>query len=184
MTAPSEPHWAAPAWAAVAVGLADGSGRWINLLVRGVGVGAVLTAAAIAQLEFGLAPGLAEPAARLFEGPILVDRVAVWTSPLPGERGLPVLTERYQEMALLARGGVPAMTAPSCAREDQTDLWREAAALPAEFWFVRPARSGDTTCLAGRAEVHERIALDGRMEDGRSAGRWDLLRMRASPQRR
>lgn len=178
MGGPPDAHWPAPAWIGAGLGLARARGR----LARVAGVGAWLSA--LATLAMGVHADRplvrlgADPATRLSEGHVLGQAVAQWALPSAAEPDAPplaVLTERYQEAALIHwTTGIQAFVLPGCGRPSQYDL--EVREIPATALFVRPARSGPPRCLEadyGPSPSPRRI--EGRDAAGRRVGPWDLF---------
>ncbi|MBN2799063.1 MAG: glycosyltransferase family 39 protein [Deltaproteobacteria bacterium] len=183
---PPEAHWTAPGLVGLGLGLSWAGPRLRRAVEVGLWLGVLASLALVAHAwtpVLSLPPGK-DPAARLGEGAALGPWVGAWARPAGAaldQRGgdaIPVLTERYQEAALIAwETGLPASVLPGCGRGSQYDLWAEGA-LPARALFVRPRTSGDPTCteeafprLEGPAE------LEGRDAHGRLVGRWQLFEL-------
>ncbi len=176
--APPELHWPTWGWLPVGLLLSRTDGR----LTRARDVGLALAGAAQLALWTHLAVrplvSLADdPRGRFRVGEALADVAAPWLLPEGAERrsteaaDIPaVLTERYQEAALLAHHlGVPVVVAPECGRRGQHDLWADP--VPPCTWFIRPQRSGPIRCVS--ADGPRQIVGRG-VGTGEVLGVWDL----------
>lgn len=182
---PPEAHWVAPAWLGAGLGLSRSTGRLLRLAWLGAWLGAFASVALAVHAWLPLAPLRPDPGTRLTEGALLAEAVGRWALPLgisAGEagaaQGTPVLTERYQEAALIRyHTGLPAWVLPGCGRANQDDLW--PVALPEHAFFVRPARSGPPDCALARyseaSGPHPLRAIDA---VGRPVGPWQLFELR------
>lgn len=177
---PPEAHWPAPAWLGVGLGLSRDPGRLGRLAEVGAWLAVVLDLAALAHLRDPIALLPVDPATRFEEGPLLADPIRAWALPAPADGGapLPVLTERYQEAALIRYyTGIPAVVLEGCGRPTQFDVWPRDP-LPAHALFVRPSTGGPPDCLADRWErVDGPHRIDGIDADGRVVGRWQVFEL-------
>ncbi|MCB9678548.1 MAG: glycosyltransferase family 39 protein [Alphaproteobacteria bacterium] len=178
---PPEAHWLAPFWIGVGL-LASRGTAWMQRAGwLAVGTGLAGSALLVTHAEVGVVPLRIDPADRVREGRPLASSVAGWALPLgvgPREpravEATPVLTERYQEAALIWwYTGIPAAAYPGCGRRDQFDLW--GVEVPETFLFVRPHTSGDAICPDATHASKTRHPLEGRDIRGRVVGRWDLF---------
>ena len=127
-----EANWAAPAWAAAAVGLTFRSRRWLRVTWVGAGVNLALCALVFVHAQDPLIDLPNDPIHRLRGGERLGSAVRAWGIDA-------VYTERYQEAALIHfYSGVPAHALPETARPDQYDLW--PVTLADHALFVRVHR--------------------------------------------
>lgn len=179
---PPEAGWPAPAWIGVGIGLSHARGRLASVAWVGAWLACFATLAVAAHVRAPLIPLPADPAARIAAGPVLAEGVARWTLPVGvaiGEAGVadatPVVTERYQEAALIAHGtGIRAAVLPGCGRASQYSLW--PGPTPERALFVRPHTSGPPACaLAVYPEVGRAQVLRGTDPAGRPVGPWDLF---------
>ena len=178
---PPEAHWPAPAWIGVGLGVTHGSRRLVDSawIASWIGLFASIGLALHGTTPLARLP--VDPATRLTEGAVLADVVGRWALPEGvaawEERVVeasPVLTERYQEAALIHwHLGIPAVKAPGCGRPDQYDLWA-APPLPPRALFVKPATSGTLLCTDDRYDKRGPHRLRGEDRVGRLVGIWDL----------
>ena len=127
-------------------------------------------------------PLMKDPGIRLTEGEVLAAQVRQWVVPegvnpdqWDGAGALPVMTERYQEAALLSFYlPISAAKAPGCGRYDEYD--RLAQPLPPKALFVRPSTSGYEACLdqhyVSRTSPSRTQGVDSA---NRLVGRWDII---------
>jgi hypothetical protein len=175
---PPEAHWMAPCWIGVGILLGGATGRLARLAWVGLGIGIFASTVLVVHGERGLFRLPLDPRHRVLEGRVLAEVVGAWALPEgvgPREPGVrdarPVLTERYQEAALIHwYTGIPARRHPDCGRRDQYDLW--ARPVPDVYLFVRPTTSGPLTCAG---PVRARHGLVGQVLAGPVVGRWDLF---------
>ncbi len=175
---PAEANWAAPAWVGASVLLARSEGRVARAAWVGVGLAGLLSAVVVAHVFVPLLPVPSDPARRLGEGRTLAGSVEAW--------GIPdVLTERYQEAALLRwHADLDARALPDVGRPDQYDLWPSTPVGHA--LFVRPWRGGprlptDDIC-AWRGPSHDVVERDSA---GDVSARWQVVEVRdCDPARR
>ncbi len=173
---PPEAHWTAPAWVGVGLGLSRSSGRVHRLAAVGAWLAAFASLAATVHAERPLLALEVDPADRLREGEALGRGVARWALPTGVARwedavrqATPVVTERYQEAALVHYyTGIEARVLPGCGRPSQYDLW--PFEVPDSAMFVRPSRSGPPACAEARfGELPRPAPIRG------GGGRWDLF---------
>jgi 4-amino-4-deoxy-L-arabinose transferase-like glycosyltransferase len=187
---PTEAHWTAPAWWSLGVGFACSAGRWTRWASVGAWVGAATTLGLILQIHRPIFDLPVDPGSRFREGPALASAVAAWALPEGaaiadgrGSEAVPVITERYQEAALIHYySGIPATHAPGCGREDEYTRFGAAVAA-SRIWFVRPHTGGEPTCILGeypRLIARQTLAPLG--PDGGRLGPWDLFELEAVPQ--
>ena len=178
---PPEAHWAAPAWVAVGLALSNeraNTKRWAWIASGSAGV----TTALLMGVGVSNAPAWMNPTfERLQEGRALANEVERWVLPEGAARrtpeaalGRPVFTERYQEASLIHYHlGIEAKAYPSCAREDQYDLW-DTGERPPSAWFIRPRTRGEVLCTDPSYTHKVRHAMQGVSPAGTLIGHWDL----------
>ena len=128
-----EANWCAPAYIAMAVGLASLNGRWNRAAWTGVGLNIAISFFVLAHAKFNLIAIPKDPMHRLQGGQLLADSIKAWGTDN-------VWTERYQEASWIHfYGGVPAHVIPGVGRPTQYDLWDKE--FPEKGIFVRPATS-------------------------------------------
>lgn len=162
-----EANWAAPAYVAVAVGLARAGGRLARAAWLAAGVGMGLAALVMAHVVSPLVEVRGDPTARLGLGADLARSVQAWGVE-------PVYTSRYQEAALLSwYGDVEAYALPGVDRPNQYDLWPIRWADHALFvreWRSGPGTKADPFCPdRGGANVVTEYT-----EDGAPIQRWQV----------
>lgn len=175
---PPEAHWLAPCWVGVGLLLDRARGRLARLTWTGLGVSLFASLLLALHGEIGVFRLRVDPRDRLREGEVLAQSVAAWALPAGVgmrergvERAVPVVTERYQEAALIWwYAGIETQRAPTCGRADQYTLHAEE--LPERFYFVRPSRGGPLTCTGPTVGRHP---LVGQTLGGDVVGRWDLF---------
>ncbi|MCB9690492.1 MAG: hypothetical protein H6736_01635 [Alphaproteobacteria bacterium] len=177
---PPDAHWLAPCWVGAGILVSRARGRLARVAWTGIGIGLFASLLLVAHGEWGVFRIPLDPRDRIQEGPYVAEGTGAWALPEgvgplePGvERASPVLTERYQEAALVWwYTGIPARRHPLCGRSDQFDLWPEP--VPEAYIFVRPARGGPLTCI-DTDHAPPRHRIDGVRPDGRVVGRWDVF---------
>jgi hypothetical protein len=133
VTAAPEVNWMAPAWLAVAWGLAASRGRLRRLSWVGASTGFFLSMLFWVHVFYPLWALPKDPLDRLRMGPQLAERIGPWGVE-------PVVTQRYQEAAWLAfYAGLETTTLPDFSRDDQYDLWPRPDLN--EALYVRPFSS-------------------------------------------
>lgn len=174
-----EANWAAPAWIAAMVGVARHGGRPARLAWVGAGVGAVLSGLVMVHAVHPLVTLPVDPTDRLRGGRVLGESVRAWGVE-------PVLTERYQEAALIAYyGRVRAWAVPGLGRPDQYDLWPEPE--PAHALFVRVWADGRPIPLEAAGYEHHGANVvtawaptpDPLVD--RPVARWQVYEVRKAP---
>jgi 4-amino-4-deoxy-L-arabinose transferase-like glycosyltransferase len=117
VTAAPEVNWMAPAWLAVAWGLAASGGRLRRLSWVGASTGFFLSVIFMVHAFVPLWTLPKDPLDRLRMGPQLAERIAPWGVET-------VVCQRYQEAAWLAfYTDLNTTTLPEFGRPDQYDLW-------------------------------------------------------------
>jgi 4-amino-4-deoxy-L-arabinose transferase-like glycosyltransferase len=186
-TAPPEAHWPAIAWVSAGLGLS----RQAPLHTRGAWLGVWFALfCQLGLVAHTVRPLIAihpNPASRLHAGPVVARWAASWALPERvsiGEPGaidaVPVVTERYQEAAWIHYyTGLEAVKLAGCGRTDHYD--QSDRPWPAKTLFVRPARSGLTSCADQRYETHGRWDHRGVGPSGEVLGHWQLFELEESP---
>ena len=165
-----EANWTAPAFIGLAAGLASTPSRILRALSwAGAGLGMATSLVLVAHLERPILPLDPDPRDRFHEGPALGRALEAH----PSEAVL--FTERYHEAALAAfYTDLRTHKHPVCGRPDQFERWPMPAVDAARY--LRPARSGASTCIDPAFAMVERLSvLQGRDATGRSVARWDLF---------
>ncbi len=178
---PPEAHWPAPAWLTVGAALArvpaSAGIAWRRLAWAGVITAGLASGLVFAQSRLRLAPLALDPGTRPWASTALLQGLAAELEGAPaGCAGPVVLSERYQEAAIVAWGTQrPVRVVPGCGRPNQDSLWR--GPLPTTGLFVRPSRGGPPTCLRAHYRHVDLIAeIEGRDPAGRELGPWQLFR--------
>jgi hypothetical protein len=172
-----EAHWPAPAWIGAGLLVSRATGRIRRAGELGAWLGVFATAAIVAHAERPWATFPGDPGVRLTEGRILAEEVDRWSAATATDPARPVLTERYQEAALIEwHTGSPARVLPGCGRPSQYDL--EPAPLPAEGLFVRPLRGGPPSCALARCDEVSASSPIRRLDRWeRRVGPWDVFEL-------
>jgi 4-amino-4-deoxy-L-arabinose transferase-like glycosyltransferase len=174
----AEAHWPAIGLVGLGTGLLSFSSTSRQWVGYGLALGWAVQIGFSLHLLVPWIPFSADPGARFTEGRVL----GKWAGKLARKYpDTPIVTERYQEAALIQYyGDVPAYRMLDCGRDDQFSIWGKEFA--SDILYVRPSTGGQPTCFEKPFTV-EGDMLDFQPLDPwrRPLGPWQALYIRGNP---